>query len=306
MTERPTTWTARCFWPRAAAGGRARTRWSAPWSSSPDGVIVGQGFHERAGEPHAEVQALGMAGERGARGDAVLHARAVLPSGPHRPVRTAHRRSRHRARRRGDDRSESRSSMAAASATSARTAWTSRSASGESAAVRLNQPFFTLTREGRPFVILKAATSLDGCIARAPGKRTELTSAAANRHAHAVRAEIDAIGVGVGTILADDPLLTARGVYREGPLVRVIFDRRLRTPPSARVLSTRDAGPVMIVTEAGAAARAEARKRARGPRRGDRSRARRLVRGGAGAARRAAGRIAPARGRRGAARERVG
>ena len=130
----------------------------------------------------------------------------------------------------------------------------------EAAAVRLNQPFFTLTREGRPFVILKAATSLDGCIARTPGERTELTSAAANRHAHGVRAEVDAIGVGVGTILCDDPLLTARGVYREEPLIRVIFDRRLRTPLSARVLSTRDAGPVMIVTEAAAAARADVRQ----------------------------------------------
>ena len=87
------------------------------------------------------------------------------------------------------------------------------------------------------------ATSLDGCIARRPGERTELTSAAANRHAHGVRAEVDAIGVGVGTILCDDPLLTARGVYREEPLIRVIFDRRLRTPASARVLSTRGAGP---------------------------------------------------------------
>src|SRR4029079_7099883 len=120
--------------------------------------------------------------------------------------------------------------------------------------------FFTLTREGRPFVILKAATSVDGCIARTPGERTELTSAAANRHAHSVRAEVDAIGVGSGTILSDDPLLTARGVYREGPLLRVVFDRRLRTAPSARVLSTRDAGPVIIVTEAAAAGRAELRQ----------------------------------------------
>jgi diaminohydroxyphosphoribosylaminopyrimidine deaminase/5-amino-6-(5-phosphoribosylamino)uracil reductase len=97
-------------------------------------------------------------------------------------------------------------------------------------------------------VILKAATSLDGCIAEAKGVRTQLTSAVATRHAHRVRAEIDAIGVGVGTVLADDPLLTVRGVYRPRPLARVIFDRHLRTPPTARVLSTRDAGPVIIVT----------------------------------------------------------
>jgi diaminohydroxyphosphoribosylaminopyrimidine deaminase/5-amino-6-(5-phosphoribosylamino)uracil reductase len=91
------------------------------------------------------------------------------------------------------------------------------------------------------------------------GRRTLLTSEEANRHAHGIRAEVDAIGVGVGTVLADDPLLTARGVSRERSLVRVIFDRSLRTPPDARVFSTRDAGPVMIVTDAIAAARREVR-----------------------------------------------
>jgi diaminohydroxyphosphoribosylaminopyrimidine deaminase/5-amino-6-(5-phosphoribosylamino)uracil reductase len=114
-------------------------------------------------------------------------------------------------------------------------------------------------RERRPFVVLKAATSLDGRIAAAPGRRTFLTSAAANRHAHRVRAEIDAIGVGSGTILTDDPDLTPRGAFRERPLVRVVFDRRLRTPPDARVLSTPDAGPVIIVTTAEAAQRADLR-----------------------------------------------
>jgi len=126
-------------------------------------------------------------------------------------------------------------------------------------AVTLNQPFFTLMREGRPFVVLKAATSIDGRIAEAPGRRTALTSAAANRHAQRFRAEVDAIGVGSGTILADDPELTARGAFRERPLARVIFDRRLRTPPDARVLSTPEAGPVIIVTTAASAARADVR-----------------------------------------------
>ena len=131
---------------------------------------------------------------------------------------------------------------------------------GAADAARLNQPFFTLMREGRPFVVLKAATSLDGRIAERPAGGRALTSAAANRHAHRVRAEIDAIGVGVGTILIDDPQLTARGAYRERPLTRVIFDRRLRTPPKARVLSTRDAGPVIIVTTADAAGRGDLRR----------------------------------------------
>jgi diaminohydroxyphosphoribosylaminopyrimidine deaminase/5-amino-6-(5-phosphoribosylamino)uracil reductase len=125
--------------------------------------------------------------------------------------------------------------------------------------VLLNRAFFTFIRKRRPFVILKAATSLDGCIAEAPGKRTQLTSEEANRHAHLQRAEVDAIGVGAGTILVDDPLLTPRGPYRERPLARVVFDRRLRTPPTASLLSTADAGPVIIVTTAERAARADLR-----------------------------------------------
>jgi diaminohydroxyphosphoribosylaminopyrimidine deaminase/5-amino-6-(5-phosphoribosylamino)uracil reductase len=112
----------------------------------------------------------------------------------------------------------------------------------------LNEGFFTLMRKGRPFVLLKAALSQDGCMAAAPGTRTQLTAAAADRHVHVVRAEVDAIGVGVGTILADDPQLTARGAYRERPFIRVVFDRSLRTPPDAQLLSTLSAGPVIIVT----------------------------------------------------------
>ena len=115
------------------------------------------------------------------------------------------------------------------------------------AAVRLNQPFLTAVREGRPFVILKAATSLDGRIGR-KGERTLLTSAPALRHAQYMRAQVDAIAVGSETILVDDPLLTAREVYRERPLTRVIFDRRGRVRPTARIFSTLSAGPVLVVT----------------------------------------------------------
>lgn len=119
---------------------------------------------------------------------------------------------------------------------------------GRDAAVRLNQPFLTRLREGRPFVTLKAATSLDGRLAAAPGQRTPLTGEAARRHAHHERAHVDAVAVGSGTVLADDPLLTPRDVYRERPLIRVVFDRRLRTPPHARLLTTLHAGPVIILT----------------------------------------------------------
>ena len=245
-----------------AARGRGRTSPNPLVGAvvvSPDGVVVGQGFHERAGEPHAEVYALNMAGAR-ARG-AMLYCtlepcchvgrtqpcvarivdagivRVVAAVEDPNPMVCGKGFEYLRARGVGVD-----------------------VGVGAACAVKLNQPFFTLVRERRPFVILKAATSLDGRIAAAPGRRTSLTSAAANRHAHRVRAEIDAIGVGVGTIVADDPLLTARGAYRERPLARVIFDRRLRTPARARVLSTRDAGPVIIVTTEEAARRDDLRR----------------------------------------------
>ena len=219
---------------------------------SPDGVIVGQGFHTRAGEPHAEVNALAMAGEQ-ARG-ATLYCslepcchvgrtgpcvERIADAGIVRVV-AAVEDPNPLVRGRGFRLLESRGIRVEVGLASA-------------AAVELNQPFFKLMEESRPFVTLKAAISLDGAIARFKGQPTPLTSEAANRHAHRVRAEVDVVAVGVGTIVADDPLLTARGAYRELPLTRVIFDRTLRTPPAARVLSTREAGPVMIVTTAQAA-----------------------------------------------------
>ena len=226
---------------------------------SADGVVVGQGFHERAGEAHAEVRALVEAGAR-ARGGTLYctlepccHQGRTGPCVPHifdagiaRVVAAV------------EDPNPAVRGQGFASLRDHGV--TVEVGLEKPAAIALNQPFFTLMRHGRPFVVLKAATSLDGRIAAAPGRRTLLTSAAANRHAHRVRAEVDAIGVGVGTILIDDPELTARGAYRGRPLTRVIFDRQLRTPPGSRVLSTRDAGPVIIVTSAAGAARGAPRK----------------------------------------------
>ena len=113
---------------------------------------------------------------------------------------------------------------------------------------RLNEAFFTAKRLGRPFVTMKVAVSLDGRIAAGPGQQTSLTQPSALKHAHSVRAEVDAIGVGSNTVIVDDPLLTARGVERRRPLVRVLFDTRMRTPLTARVFSTLESGPVVVMT----------------------------------------------------------
>src|SRR5688500_2697577 len=212
-----------------------------------DGTIVGQGYHERAGEPHAEVHALDEAGDlaRGAslycslepcshvgrtgpcveRVAAAGIARVVAATGDPDP----------RVSGRGFDFLRHKGIEVVVG-------------TGRDRALRLNRPYFTFKTKHRPFVIMKAATSLDNRIAAKAGERTAISSDDSLRHSHAVRAEIDAIAVGSGTILADDPLLTAREIHRRRPLVRVLFDRRLRTPPSARVFSTLDAGPVIIMT----------------------------------------------------------
>ena len=89
---------------------------------------------------------------------------------------------------------------------------------------------------------------------------TALTGPEANALVHQERAEVDAIAIGSETLLVDDPVLTARGVYRDRPLVRVVFDRRLRTPPTARLFSTLAAGPVIVVSVASAQVREQGRR----------------------------------------------
>jgi diaminohydroxyphosphoribosylaminopyrimidine deaminase/5-amino-6-(5-phosphoribosylamino)uracil reductase len=122
-------------------------------------------------------------------------------------------------------------------------------------ALRLNRAFSIVQAEGRPMVIAKAAVSLDGRIAVEPGVRTAISSEMANRRTQRLRAAVDAIGIGSGTLLTDDSVLTVRDCYRERPLTRVIFDRQLRTPATAKVFTTLDQGPVILMTTAAAASR---------------------------------------------------
>jgi diaminohydroxyphosphoribosylaminopyrimidine deaminase/5-amino-6-(5-phosphoribosylamino)uracil reductase len=218
---------------------------------SAEGVVVGQGAHERAGEPHAEVHALDEAGEaaRGATLYCTLEPCAhtgktgpcterIIAAGIRRvvaamgdPFPQVNGRGFARLREQGIE-------------------VTVGVCHDE--AVRLNQPFLTTVRHGRPFVILKAAASIDGRISAAPGARTPITSAPALRRAQYDRAWVDAVGIGSETLLVDDPLLTVRELYRERPLTRVVFDRRLRTPPTARIFTTAADGPILLLTTAAA------------------------------------------------------
>ena len=219
---------------------------------TPDGVIVGRGAHRVAGGPHAEVIALEDAGDR-ARG-ATLYCTLEPCSHTGRTGPCAPLVSRAGIRRAVIAMPDPNPKVGGDGLRHLRESGIDTIVGVEgAAAARQNAVFLTNIRRGRPHVTLKAAVSLDGRLG-APGRQTRLTGVEANRRVHRQRAEVDAIAVGSGTILVDDPLLTARGVFRERPLTRVIFDRRLRTPPSARVLSTLDAGPVIIVSSAGVAA----------------------------------------------------
>jgi diaminohydroxyphosphoribosylaminopyrimidine deaminase/5-amino-6-(5-phosphoribosylamino)uracil reductase len=221
---------------------------------SPGGVVVGQGRHPRAGAPHAEVFAIEDAGDR-ARGATMFvnlepccHTgrtgpctKRIIEAGLTRVVAAM------------PDPNPAVSGKGFDELRAHGVEVTVGVVADE--ALRLNRAFTIVQTEGRPMVIAKVATSTDLKIASAPGMRTQLTSADANRRTQRLRGAVDAIGIGSGTLLTDDPVLTARDCYRLRPLARVVFDRRLRTPSTARILTTLAHGPVIIVTTAAAVSR---------------------------------------------------
>jgi diaminohydroxyphosphoribosylaminopyrimidine deaminase / 5-amino-6-(5-phosphoribosylamino)uracil reductase len=130
---------------------------------------------------------------------------------------------------------------------------------GRDEAERLNAGFFLRIRAGRPLVTLKLATSLDGRIATRTGASQWITGEAARQRAHHLRATHDAIMIGSGTALADDPALTCRlpGLDDRSPL-RIVLDGRLRLPPTSRLAKTAREVPTWVIT----CADADARRRA--------------------------------------------
>jgi diaminohydroxyphosphoribosylaminopyrimidine deaminase/5-amino-6-(5-phosphoribosylamino)uracil reductase len=115
-----------------------------------------------------------------------------------------------------------------------------------SAARLLNQPFRKHARTGLPLVTLKLAMSLDGQTSTPAGDSPWISGERSRELVHRWRAESDAIAVGIGTVLADDPLLTARVAGARQP-VRVVFDSAARLPGSSQLLATLDASPLLVV-----------------------------------------------------------
>jgi diaminohydroxyphosphoribosylaminopyrimidine deaminase/5-amino-6-(5-phosphoribosylamino)uracil reductase len=125
-------------------------------------------------------------------------------------------------------------------------------AGAEAASARLlNQPFRKHSRTGLPLVTLKLAMSLDGRTATAPGDSPWISGEPSRALVHRWRAESDAIAVGIGTVLADDPLLTARQPDARQP-IRVVFDSQARLPLDSQLLQTLDQSPVLVVSAPGA------------------------------------------------------
>ncbi|WP_293950221.1 bifunctional diaminohydroxyphosphoribosylaminopyrimidine deaminase/5-amino-6-(5-phosphoribosylamino)uracil reductase RibD [Sneathiella sp.] len=117
------------------------------------------------------------------------------------------------------------------------------------AAAELNAGFIMTRRQGRPLVTLKMATSLDGRIATASGDSKWITSPAARRFGHLLRAQNDAIMVGVNTVLVDNPELTCRidGLTQHSP-VRIVADSRLRLPLTSKLVASAGETPLWIIT----------------------------------------------------------
>jgi diaminohydroxyphosphoribosylaminopyrimidine deaminase/5-amino-6-(5-phosphoribosylamino)uracil reductase len=212
------------------------------------GRVVGRGWTQRGGRPHAETEALKMAGTAAKGGTAYVTlepcshhgktppcAEALVAAGIARCVAAIE----------DPDPRVSGGGFAKLRAAGIAVEIGLCAAQAKS----LNIGFLTGVSAKRPFVALKLATSVDGRIATRSGESRWITGDAARAFGHLLRATHDAIAVGSGTVLADDPELTCRlkGLEDRSP-VRLVFDRRGRTPPTAKLLSK--TAPTWIVGNA--------------------------------------------------------
>jgi diaminohydroxyphosphoribosylaminopyrimidine deaminase/5-amino-6-(5-phosphoribosylamino)uracil reductase len=211
-----------------------------------DGRPAGEGWHQRYGQPHAEVNALAAAG--GAARGATLYVTlepcchvgktppctdAVIRAGVGRVVAAM---------------SDPFPQVAGRGADLLRRAGVAVEIGlCEAEARRLNAPYLKLLAKGRPYVHAKWAMTLDGKIATRGGDSKWISNEASRSRVHELRGRMDAIVVGIGTVLADDPLLTARPA---GPraATRVVLDPRARTPTTSQLAQTARDVPTWIVT----------------------------------------------------------
>lgn len=228
-----------------------------------DGIVVGEGWHEEFGGPHAEIVAIRQAGEsaRGAtlyvtlepcahHGKTPPCTQAILEAGIARVVFGA---------------ADTSPTARGGGSVLATAGLEVRGGVLADQARRLNAAFHHVSEQATPFVALKLAMTLDGRISRERGRPTVVTGEAARAEVHRLRAGFDAILIGAGTLRADNPALNVRGaLVPRVPPVRIVLAGREELPASGRVF-TEPGGPVWIVTTPEAAGRhaAAAQKGAR-------------------------------------------
>lgn len=215
---------------------------------SPAGAVIGMGHHRRFGGPHAEREALESCRRQGFEahgatayvtlepcngvGKQPACVDALLEAGVSRVVYAASDPSPGKGG--GGERLRSAGVEVA------------RSGASELAA-SLSEPWALRRRLGRPWVIAKWAQTLDGRVATRAGESKWISSEASRRRVHRLRARVDAIVTGLGTVLADDPMLTARGVRRVRRwAARVVVDTELEIPESCRLVATARAFPTVV------------------------------------------------------------
>jgi diaminohydroxyphosphoribosylaminopyrimidine deaminase/5-amino-6-(5-phosphoribosylamino)uracil reductase len=229
-----------------------------------DGIILGRGWTQPGGRPHAETEALKRAGKeaRGAtlyvtlepcshQGKTPPCVDAIIRAGIARVVATLGDANPHIA---GKGYARLREHGIAV-----------ETGIGVEEARRAHAGHFRRMRDGRPHVLLKLAASADGKSGLAGRRPAAITGEEARTRVHLMRAAADAILVGIGTVLADDPHLTCRlpGMLDRSP-VRVVLDARLRVPLAASVIATARETPTWVFASSSASAKAEEILRARG------------------------------------------
>ena len=211
-----------------------------------DGQVVGQGYHRKAGEDHAEIVAIKQAGEQ-ARGSMIYvtlepccHVgktgpctEAVVKAGIRKvvvgmkdPNTQVNGRGIRELKRLGVEIEEG---------------------VCERDCSDLNEYFTFWIKREMPFVILKTASTLDGKIATFKGESRWITSDESRQKVNELRQEVDAICIGIGTVLSDNPVLTIHSKYRPNPL-RIVLDSKLRISPRAKILKVSDDAKTMVVT----------------------------------------------------------
>jgi diaminohydroxyphosphoribosylaminopyrimidine deaminase/5-amino-6-(5-phosphoribosylamino)uracil reductase len=207
-----------------------------------DGAVVGEGFHERAGGPHAETNALGAAGPRAEGATAYVTLEPCSHHGRTPPCADAliAAKVRRVVAATGDP-----NPQVAGEGFARLRAGGVEVATGllEGEARELNVGFVSRLTRGRPWVRLKVAATLDGKTALANGRSQWLTGEPARRDGHRWRARACAVLTGIGTVRDDDPRLTVREVETPRQPLKVLVDSRLEVPLGARIL---DGGNVLV------------------------------------------------------------